>query len=292
MTTDINKRLSQLRQRRTGSSTKTESLSRADSVQAGFAEDAAGPESWETRGTSSQRWTKYAIGAMEAVGKKYTEVSIATANRVADQLHDRLYTAGVKAEFKLQGSVPLDVHIRRVSDVDLLTIRTDYSTYAANGIKARQGLYRSNTNETSEEKLAGLRAQVEVDLKAAFPAADVDISGGKAVKVSGASLQRSVDVVPAHWLDTEDYQSTERDEHRGVRIYDKKTGETIRNQPFLHIARVGDRCDSIKGGLRKAIRLCKSVKADSDREIELSSFDIASLMYWAGPGENRTRGNA
>jgi hypothetical protein len=117
MTTDIDKRLSQLRQRRTGNSITTESLSRADSVHAGIAEDAAGPESWETRGTSSQRWTKYAIGAMEAVGKTYTKVSVVTADRVADQLRDRQDTAGVKAEFKLQGSVPLDVHIRRVSDV-------------------------------------------------------------------------------------------------------------------------------------------------------------------------------
>ncbi|MCW3694349.1 MULTISPECIES: hypothetical protein [Burkholderia cepacia complex] len=281
MTTDINKRLSQLRQRRTGSSFAMESFSRADSVHAGITLDAAGPEPWETRGTSSQHWTKYALGAMTAVGKKYTDVSIANADRVADQLRDRLHAAGVSTEFKLQGSVPLDVHIRRVSDVDLLTILKNYSTFARSGIKARQGIYRSNTTETSEERLAGLRAQVELDLRAAFPAADVDISGGKAVKVSGASLQRSVDVVPAHWIDTEAYQSSGREEDRGVKIYDKKTGETISNRPFLHIARVGGRCDSIKGGLRKAIRLCKSMKADSDREIKLSSFDIASLMYHA-----------
>ena len=281
MTTDINKRLSQLRQRRTGSGITSESLSRADSVQAGIALDAAGPESWETRGTSNQRWTKYAIGAMAAVGGKYTEVSVATADRVADQLRDRLSTAGVRAEFKLQGSVPLDVHIRRVSDVDLLTILKSYKTYSPNGVKARQGFYQNNTEATSEEVLAGLRSQVEIDLQAAFPAADVDISGGKAVKVCGGSLQRSVDVVPAHWLDTEEYQSSGQDEFRGVRIYDKKTRESIRNQPFLHIERIGSRCDSIHGGLRKAIRLCKSVKADSDREIKLSSFDIASLMYHA-----------
>ena len=51
--------------------------------------------------------------------------------------------------------------------------------------------------------------------------------------------------------------------------------------PFLHIERVGSRCDSISGGLRKAIRLCKSVKADSDRDIPLSSYDIAAIMYHA-----------
>lgn len=31
----------------------------------------------------------------------------------------------------------------------------------------------------------------------------------------------------------------------------------------------------------KAIRLCKSIKADSDRGIQLSSYDIAAIMYHA-----------
>lgn len=281
MSTDINKRLSQLRERRTGTSITMESLAKADSVTAGITEDAAGPESWETRGTTNQRWTKYAIGAMEAVGKTYTKVSLATADRVADQLRDRLHAASIKVEFKLQGSVPLDVHIKRVSDVDLLTIRKGFLTYASNGVKARQGLYLDSNDASSEDVLAKLRNRVELELSAAFPAANVDKSGAKAVKISGGSLQRSVDVVPAHWLDTEAYQLSDRDEDRGVRIYNKKTGETIKNQPFLHIHLIGNRCNSINGGLRKAIRLCKSVKADSDRDIQLSSFDIASIMYHA-----------
>lgn len=111
--------------------------------------------------------------------------------------------------------------------------------------------------------------------------ATVDKTGAKAVKVSGGSLQRSVDVVPAHWYDTKEYQASGRRADRAVTIYNKKTGETIDNLPFLHIERVGSRCDGIDGGLRKAIRLCKSVKADSDRNIQLSSYDIAAIMYHA-----------
>lgn len=281
MTTDINQRLMQLRARRTGMSTGLEAFAKADSVFDSIAEDATGPEPWEVRGTAAQQWTKYAIGAMEAVGKTYTKVSLATADRVADQLRGRLNAAGIRVEFKLQGSVPLDVHIKRVSDVDLLTIRTDFMTYATNGVKARLGQYGNSSDSSSEDVLAALRTQVELDLPAAFPAADVDKSGAKAVKISGGSLQRSVDVVPAHWLDTEAYQLSGRNEDRGIRIYNKKTGETIKNQPFLHIHLIGARCDSIQGGLRKAIRLCKSVKADSDRDIQLSSFDIAAIMYHA-----------
>jgi len=94
-------------------------------------------------------------------------------------------------------------------------------------------------------------------------------------------LQRSVDVVPAHWYDTSEYQASGLQADRAVTIYNKQTGETIDNLPFLHIERVGAQCDRVNGGLRKAIRLCKNVKADSDRDIQLSSYDIAAIMYHA-----------
>lgn len=281
MASDIDSRLSQLRARRKGEPSSVKFAEAASAYGRPFTADAAEIEDWEKRGTSSQRWTRYAIGAMQAVGKKYTEVSEQTGERVASQLRDRLAQAGVDAEFRLQGSVPLDVHIKRVSDVDVLAITKDFRTYNSTGVQALQGMYRNPTQRTSSGVLSALRQQVESDLDDAFPAAKVDKTGAKAVKVSGGSLQRSVDVVPAHWYDTKEYQASGRQADRAVTIYNKKTGETIDNLPFLHIERVGSRCDGINGGLRKAIRLCKNVKADSDRDIQLSSYDIAAIMYHA-----------
>ncbi len=218
---------------------------------------------------------------MQAVGKKYTEVSVQTGERVADQLRTRFAKAGISAEFKLQGSVPLDVHIKGISDVDVLAITTNFCTYDSTGRRALTGGYRNPSMRTSSSILSSLRQQVESDLDDAFPAAKVDKAGAKAVKVSGGSLQRSVDVVPAHWYDTKEYQASGRQADRAVTIYNKRTGETINNLPFLHIERVGNRCDTVSGGLRKAIRLCKNVKADSERDIQLSSYDIAAIMYHA-----------
>jgi hypothetical protein len=244
MASDINERLARLQARRKGSGgVALEALAKAGSVQASqFAEDSLEVEDWEKRGTSNQRWTRYAIGVMQPVGAKYTQVSEQTGEKVANQLRDRLAKAGINAEFELQGSVPLNVHIKRVSDVDVLAITTSFKTYHPQGARALQGEYRNPSSRTAEGVLSELRLQVETDLVAAFPAATVDKSGAKAVKVSGGSLPRSVDV---------------------------------------HIDRVATRCDTTHGGLRKSIRLCKSVKADSDRDIQLSSFDIAAIMYHA-----------
>ncbi|ALT79716.1 hypothetical protein AT984_08000 [Paucibacter sp. KCTC 42545] len=218
---------------------------------------------------------------MQAVSDTYTKVSKETAFRVANQLKDRLAKRGIVAEFELQGSVPLDVHIKGVSDVDLLTLASELFSYDVKGFKALHGKYCNPAKRTALEVLIELRGHVETDLADAFSAAKVDKTGAKAVKISGGSLARDVDVVPAVWFDTAQYQLTGLASDRGTKILDKKASKTIENQPFRHIELIGARCDKIGGGLRKAIRLCKNIKADSDRNITLPSFDIASTMYHA-----------
>lgn len=288
MATDINKRLAQLRARRDGS----DRLSMDSAVLNEIMSKALGTgtqtiqESWEKRASSDSKHTLYALGAMQPVSATYTRVSVETAERIGNQLRSRLGNAGINAEFRLQGSVPLDVHIRRVSDVDLLTIDTGFLVYSTSGIQSQAGYYL-NTSKNSLSVLQTLRKQIEIELPLAFPQAVVDTTGAKAVKIHGGSLPRMVDVVPAHWYDTNEYQATKTESDRGIQILDKKAGVTLTNFPFLHIKRIIDKCNSVGGGLRKAIRLCKSVKADSESEgnaISIPSFDIASMMYHADVG--------
>lgn len=278
MARDISQRLQQLRTRRDGSRGTAMDSATLGSI---FNKSAPLAEPWELRGTGNQPHTRYALGSMQAVSDTYTRVSKDTADRVANQLKERLAKVGINAEFKLQGSVPLDVHIRGVSDVDLLTLSNELFTYDPKGLRALRGDYTTPARRTSLEVLVELRSSVESSLEDAFPAATVNKAGAKAVKISGGSLARDVDVVPAHWADTFQYQATGNASDRGTRILDKKAITTIENEPFRHIELIGTRCDQIGGGLRKAIRLCKNVKADSDRKVTLPSFDIASVMYHA-----------
>jgi len=279
MPQNINDRLIHLRKRRAGTD-------RMDFI----AQDAKDTiiansminESWEKRSPSP--YTRYALGAMQEVSAEYTRISIETAERVGHHLDKGLKEAGFYVGFKLQGSVPLNVHIRGVSDVDLLNLDTSFYTYARGGQRSLLGLYTATSTQTSMGVLLALRQKAENILKAQFPAAKVDTSSGKAIKISGGSLARPVDVVPSHWYDTIAYQASGREHDRGVTILNKKIPETIDNLPFLHIKHVKDRCDFTKGGLRKAIRLCKNVKADAEVDgnvITLPSFDIAATMYHA-----------
>lgn len=277
MNTSINERISRLRSRRSG-------LDRS-SVIAMDAKDfivnrSLTKEAWEHR-VKDKPNTTFALGAMQEVDPTYTRISIETAERVSNQLSKR--TSG-NLEFELQGSVPLNVHIRGVSDVDLLAIEADFHTYDARGNMSTSGQYRSPTSRTSVGVLTARRGEISKALRDAFPAATIDTSGSKAIKLQGGSLARPVDVVPSHWHDTITYQASGQKYDRAVTILDSHKSTTIENWPFLHIKKVRERCETTGGGLRKSIRLCKNIKAELEAEgkpVTISSFDIASIMYHA-----------
>jgi hypothetical protein len=281
MARNIGNRLSQLSKRRHG----LDRLGRvALDSQLDLVAKSALKESWQSRATNKS-YTQYALGAMQEVGPEYTRISIETAKRVGNQLKTGLESAGIKADFRLQGSVPLNVHIRGVSDVDLLSIDDTFLTYATAGRMSQQGLYSSaTTSKTSLSVLLNSRTEAEKILRQRFPAATIDTSGGKAISISGGSLARPVDVVPSHWYDGPGYQVSGQEQDRGVTILNKKVPITIDNLPFLHIKLITEKCEPTYGGLRKAIRLCKNVKADAIEEgtqINFPSFDIAATMYYA-----------
>lgn len=280
MAGDINKRINQLRARRTGADRLTllDESARWDVL----AKSLYGSEPWEKRAANRPN-TRYVAGAMAEVGAEYTRISLETAERVGKQLRTGLTNAGLTVDFRLQGSVPLNVHIRSVSDVDLLVLDGDFFTYHTSGALGQLGHYAPSA-KNSLTVLTNLRQKAEVVLKGAFPAATVNTSGGKAINISGGSLPRMVDVVPSHWYNTVAYQSSQMESDRAVTILNKKVPETIDNLPFLHIKKISDRCAAVNGSLRKAIRLCKNVKADAENDgtdIPLPSFDIAATMYHA-----------
>ena len=277
MSNSINDRINRLRSRRSG-------LDRS-SVIAMDAKDfivnrSLTQEVWEQRAKDKPS-TTFALGAMQEVDPTYTRISLETAERVSNQLTKRM---SGNMEFELQGSVPLNVHIRGVSDVDLLALEADFHTYDTRGAMSSSGQYNSPTTRTSVGVLTARRAEISLALREAFPAATVDTSGSKAIKLRGGSLARPVDVVPSHWHDTIDYQASRQKHDRAVTILDSHKSATLENWPFQHIKKVRERCESTGGGLRKSIRLCKNLKAELEAEgqsVTVSSFDIASIMYHA-----------
>lgn len=231
-------------------------------------------ELWESISTKPS--VRYAIGAMQAVDQRYTEISIETAKRIEKQLQGRLKNHGIQTEYRLQGSVPLDIHIKGVSDVDLLVI--DKSHYRS---EACIDLLRDDDINVLKE----LRSKCFVELRKAYPAVSIDNAGGKCISLTGGSLPRDVDVVPSHWVETDKYKEKGEGHLRGINILDKYIPTTFLNLPFTHIYLIELICKYLtNGSLRKSIRLCKTIKADLIAEgakISLSSYDLASIMWYA-----------
>ncbi|MGL4032723.1 hypothetical protein ACR3LQ_00310 [Kosakonia cowanii] len=287
MTVDYENRVNNLKSRRKGASQIAAMDSMLESTQI-LVNKSRQQEIWESR-SAGKKATNYALGSMQEVDPVYTRVSIETGERIENQLSRRLTARGIGTVYRLQGSVPLNIHIKGISDVDILVIDTQMLMFAQDGIKSSSYI---PAGKDSLDVLHSLRSNVEECLTDAFPAAKVHTDNAKSVKITGGSLARDVDVVPAIWWDTKNYQQSGREADRGVAILNKNIPARVYNTPFLHISLIESRCNQTSGGLRKSIRLLKNIKADAENEgtkIGLSSFDIAAIMYH-GNMTNLSRG--
>ncbi len=267
---NYSQKLANMRNRRRGLDSVT-ALSKSLS----FAQEAAVlREAYEDRATTEA--VKYALGAMQELDAKYTKISIEEGGRVRDQLNAGLTAVGIPVTFDYQGSVPLNIHIRFASDIDLLVLHGAFVTLDWAGPRASS--YSVRSGSVLDDMLA-LRRNCESILDRKFPVANVVKTGAKSISISGGSLQRKVDVVPSHWHDTAAYQQSRAKHDREVKILNKDELTLITNRPFLHIQRIEEKDARTNGGTKKVIRLLKNLKKDSAQDIKLTSYDIAALIW-------------
>ena len=232
-------------------------------------------EEYQRRAPRSES-LQYALGAMQEVNAEYTKVSHQEKDRVTKQLFDGFKLLNKNIEVELQGSLALNIHLRRYSDVDLLVLPSDYLIYDKSGSGAGNYI-PSERNQVAV--VTELRQNCYSVLSNAYPQAHVDNNGAKSIALTGGSLRRKVDIVPSVWYDTEAYQNSYSKEDRGVEILDMPNGRLVGNFPFKYMGNINRKDASTLAGVKKSIRLLKTLRYDADEEISLSSFDIASLVW-------------
>jgi len=202
---DFGKRLERLKDRRQGTRERVlhESASLDGLGMEDYGQDIRIKEMYETLKESDS--IKYTIGAMASVDTKSTQVSISEGNRVADSLIKSLRVKNIYTESRLQGSVALDIHIKGHSDVDMLIIKKGIVKVEYPKI-APENYSTSSDSRSMADIVKEIRLNSEDILPRNFPKVYVDISGNKSIAMSGGSLQRKVDIVPACWYDTRQYQ--------------------------------------------------------------------------------------
>lgn len=124
---------------------------------------------------------KYVIGAMQPIDPEYTKNTYKQAERVRAQLESRLTE---KCEYKYQGSVTNDTHIKAKSDIDLLVIIDKFFTLEQP--QTPKSPYKGNPTQD----LLDLRKESEESLEAAFPKATVDKKGSKSIAIEGVAYTK------------------------------------------------------------------------------------------------------
>lgn len=273
---DFESRLKSLKDRRQGVNVRSAFESLVTNQEA-F--DLRSKEKYENLAESAS--IKYTIGAMAPVEGNSTQVSISEGQRVADSLIKSLASKNIKAISRLQGSVALDIHIKGHSDVDMLIIKEDIIQVQLPVVTSYEDV---NDTRTMEDIIKEIRLESETILPINFPQVTINCKGNKSITMEGGSLKRKVDIVPASWYDTRDYQSSQDESDRGIKIYHKADHTLIKNFPFKHIHLINNRNTRYNGNLKMVIRLMKNMIADmpdykKNVAKKLSSYDLASIAY-------------
>ncbi len=237
---------------------------------------------------------KYIKLAMRGVEPEYTQKSKEAGERVKEHLAPLSNVI-----FKYQGSVMTNTHIKGSSDIDLLTICDKFYSWDRAGIESVLNSYIEKANYstnainklekevqnfspylgTPTDDLRQIRLDSENILQQKY--IQCDISNGKAIKIRNLSLKRDVDIVTASWYDNVNSVINDKDaDFRGIQVYDKNRNERCPvDYPFLSIKRINERGNQTNDRLKKMIRFLKNIKADSNQNIDLSSFDINAICY-------------
>lgn len=236
---------------------------------------------------------KYVRYAMKGVEPEYTQKSKLAGERVQNHLKENL----TEVVYKYQGSVMTNTHIKGTSDIDLLVITDTFYTFdrkSINTVVTTESL-KSQLNSIQLSKLqnelkgggysnalSDLRKNRTDSENTLVPTYDIcDISHPKAIKITNKSLNRDIDIVIANWYDGVTSVLRDKDsDYRGIQVYNKETNSKgSADYPFLSIKRINERSSETNGRLKKMIRFLKNLKADSELEIKLSSFDINAICY-------------
>ena len=234
----------------------------------------------------------YIRTAMKGVEQEYTQKSKDAGERVKEHLSKELKDIS----FKYQGSVMTDTHIKGYSDIDLLTICEKFYQPDNYNIKkllenSEQRVKFFSSIPKLEKEVTGTSYQGNAldDLRNNRLDSERILSGvyticektkPKSIKIKNLSLNREVDIVIANWYDDITSVINDKGDYRGIQVYNKDThSRGDADYPFLSIKRINERSSTTVGRLKKMIRFLKNNKANSDHEIDLSSFDINAICY-------------
>ncbi|MES2063546.1 MAG: hypothetical protein V4456_16585 [Bacteroidota bacterium] len=213
---------------------------------------------------------KYLYESMRPIDNKYNDRTIQAAENVRTHL-ERDFNLHFARAYRTQGSVKTKTNIRVHSDFDLLTIIDRYHyPETSNG--------NNYTASDPDTDIHDLRRQAIQIMRRQYD--NVDDTPDKCITIENKNLKRKVDIVFAYWYNSDKYEQTRNEFYRGVYLYNFPKKQRLQDFPFATLENVNYKGDQTNDGSRKAIRLLKNLRADSDTELKfLKSFQLTSIVH-------------
>ncbi len=203
---------------------------------------------------------RYVLECMEEIDTSYVYKTFHVAKKIQEKIEKTVRAHSVNADFRYQGAVQTETNIVLFGGVELLVLSKSFG-------------------DKPWEVVANLAREIMEALSGDPMFRSVDYSNKLEIRIKTLKPSCEVKILPAVWIDNPEYLSTKREIDRGICEYnlDKKTRR--RYLPFLNIARINSKDSRCNGGLKKMIRLLRSLQRDATEQIHLNAYQISSILY-------------
>ncbi len=203
---------------------------------------------------------KYALEAMEEIDPSYAYKTFHITKRIQDKLDKVFSEINLKVDFRYQGPIQTETHIVLYGGVELMILNKPYD---------KKPWVRINQ----------IASEVMGVLTGDHSFREIDYSSKLRIKLSTTKPKCELKILPAVWLDNNDYLETKREIDRGICEYNMLKKTRRRYLPFLNIARINSKDNRCNGGLKRMIRLLLSLQRDASEDIDLNWYEISSMLY-------------
>ncbi|WP_421870542.1 hypothetical protein [Marinoscillum sp.] len=203
---------------------------------------------------------KYTLESMEEIDPSYAYKTFHITKRIQDKLDKTFEEIKFKVDFRYQGPIQTETHIVLYGGVELICLTR-------------------SMDKKPWMQVTRMAQEIMGVLTGDQSFREIDYSSKLRIKLATSKPKCEIKILPAIWLDNPEYLETKREIDRGVCEYNMLKKTRRRYLPFLNIARINSKDNRCNGGLKRIIRLLLTLQRDAHEEIDLSWYEIASIVY-------------
>lgn len=202
----------------------------------------------------------YALESMQEIDPSYAYKTFSLAKRIQEKLAERFKKIDFPVDFRYQGDIQTETHVVLYGGVELIVLT-------------------EATNPKPWKKINLITQEVMDMLTSDASYKEVNYSSKLKVKLTTLKPSCEINILPALWLDNYEFAQTKLEINRGICEYNLAQKTRRKYLPFLNIARINSRDSKCNGGLKKLIRLLRTLQRDAKENIDLSNYEIAGALY-------------